>query len=188
MQTSQSTSSVAGPRWRFKSASSSLGDSSAKNVVLHVLRHCVCVCFLRVGFLTGCVCVCVCVCCLRSFYLRVHCKNMGHSGRMWTQCKNMGLSRQGNPLETYRLWVSSLESPVTGVMEISQNDTRWTVLQFSCVNPHIKYSEATWRAYEQEIKGGASLAVQWLRIHLWMQGAQVLSPVGELRSHKPQGN
>jgi len=188
MQISQSTSSVAGPRWRFKSASSSLGDSSAKNVVLHVLRHCVCVLPESGLSYRVCVCVCVCVCCLRSFYLRVHCKDMGHSGRMWTQGKNTGLSRQGNPLETYRLWVSSLESPVTGAMEISQNDTRWAILQFFCVNPHIKYSEATWRAYEQEIKGGASLTVQWLRIHLWMQGAQVLSLVAELRSHKPQGN
>lgn len=61
MQTSQSTSSVAGPRWRFKSASSSLGDSSAKNVVLHVLRHCVCVCASwEWAFLQG-VCACVCV-------------------------------------------------------------------------------------------------------------------------------
>ena len=28
-----------------------------------------------------------------------------------------------------------------------------------------------------------SLVLQWLRIHLLMQGRQVLSPVGRLRSH-----
>ena len=36
--------------------------------------------------------------------------------------------------------------------------------------------------------GGLSLVVQWLRICLPMQGARVWSLVGELRSHKPQGN
>ena len=32
---------------------------------------------------------------------------------------------------------------------------------------------------------GTSLVVQWLRIHLAMQGTQVRSPVGKLRSHMP---
>ena len=32
------------------------------------------------------------------------------------------------------------------------------------------------------------LVVQWLRIHLAMQGTWVQSLVGELRSHKPRGN
>ena len=35
---------------------------------------------------------------------------------------------------------------------------------------------------------GTSLVVQWLRILLPMQGMQVQSLVGELRSHMPQGN
>ena len=35
---------------------------------------------------------------------------------------------------------------------------------------------------------GTSLVVQRLKICLSMQGTQVLSPVGELRSHMPQGN
>ena len=35
---------------------------------------------------------------------------------------------------------------------------------------------------------GASLVVQWLRIHLPKQGMRVQSLVGELRSHVPQGN
>ena len=35
---------------------------------------------------------------------------------------------------------------------------------------------------------GTSLAVQWLRIHLAMQGTQVRSPVGERRSHMPWDN
>ena len=34
---------------------------------------------------------------------------------------------------------------------------------------------------------GTSLAVQWLRIHLPMQGTWVRSLVGELRSHMLQG-
>ena len=33
-----------------------------------------------------------------------------------------------------------------------------------------------------------SLVVQWLRIHLAMQGTQVQSPVGELRTHMPRDN
>ena len=32
---------------------------------------------------------------------------------------------------------------------------------------------------------GTCLAVQWLRLHLPMQGAQVQSLVGEVRSHMP---
>ena len=35
---------------------------------------------------------------------------------------------------------------------------------------------------------GTSLVVQWLRIHLPMQGTWVRSLIGELRSHMPQGN
>ena len=35
---------------------------------------------------------------------------------------------------------------------------------------------------------GISLVVQWLRIYFPMQGAQVQSLVGELRSHMPVGN
>ena len=35
---------------------------------------------------------------------------------------------------------------------------------------------------------GTSLVVQWLRIHLGMQGTQVQSLVGELRSLMPQSN
>ena len=35
---------------------------------------------------------------------------------------------------------------------------------------------------------GTSLVVQWLRIHLAMQGTQVLSLVWELRSHMPWSN
>ena len=42
------------------------------------------------------------------------------------------------------------------------------------------------------IKGGKKilegLPCQWLRIHLPMQGLQVSSLVGELRSHMPQGH
>ena len=59
MQICQSTSSVAGPRRRFKPASSSLGDSSAKKVVLHVLRHCVCLLPESGLSYRGCVCVCL---------------------------------------------------------------------------------------------------------------------------------
>ena len=33
-----------------------------------------------------------------------------------------------------------------------------------------------------------SLLIQWLRIHLAMQGTQVRSPVRELRSHMRQSN
>ena len=35
---------------------------------------------------------------------------------------------------------------------------------------------------------GSSLVVQWLRIHLAMQGTQVQSLVRELRSHMPWDN
>ena len=34
---------------------------------------------------------------------------------------------------------------------------------------------------------GTSLVVQWLRLHLLMQGVRVRSLVGELRSHVPHG-
>ena len=37
-------------------------------------------------------------------------------------------------------------------------------------------------------QGGTSLVVQWLRIHLPMQGMWVRSLFGELRSHIPKGN
>ena len=33
---------------------------------------------------------------------------------------------------------------------------------------------------------GTSLAVQWLRLHLLMQGVQIPFLVGKLRSHMPQ--
>ena len=36
---------------------------------------------------------------------------------------------------------------------------------------------------DQNVNRGTSLVVQWLRIHLAMQGIQVRSLVGELRSH-----
>ena len=39
-----------------------------------------------------------------------------------------------------------------------------------------------------KIRTGTSLVVQWLRIHLPMQGTQVWSLVWELRSHMPQGS
>ena len=35
---------------------------------------------------------------------------------------------------------------------------------------------------------GSSLVVQWLRIHIAMQGMQVLFLVGEGRSHMPRSN
>ena len=35
---------------------------------------------------------------------------------------------------------------------------------------------------------GTSRVVQWLRIHLPIQGTQVQTLVGELRSHRPWGN
>ena len=35
---------------------------------------------------------------------------------------------------------------------------------------------------------GVSLVVQWLRLHLPMQGTRVLALVGELRFHMPRGN
>ena len=35
---------------------------------------------------------------------------------------------------------------------------------------------------------GSSLVIQWLRICLPVEGTQVPSPVGELRSHMPKGN
>ena len=38
------------------------------------------------------------------------------------------------------------------------------------------------------IEDGTSLVVQWLRIHLAMQGTLVQSLVGALRSHTPRGN
>ena len=34
---------------------------------------------------------------------------------------------------------------------------------------------------------GTSLVVQWIRLHLPMQGVRVQSLVGELRSHVPRG-
>ena len=40
----------------------------------------------------------------------------------------------------------------------------------------------------KKILSGTSLVVQWLRIHLPMQGTWVRSLVGELRSHMPWGN
>ena len=46
-----------------------------------------------------------------------------------------------------------------------------------------------WGAWRQDAAiiqlPGTSLAVQWLRLHLIMQGVQVLLLVGELRSHIP---
>ena len=38
------------------------------------------------------------------------------------------------------------------------------------------------------LNAGTSLVVQWLRIHFAMQGMQVQSLVGELRSHTSQSN
>ena len=187
MQISQSTSSIAGPRWRFKPASSSLGDSSAKNVVLHVLRHCVCLLpETRLSY-RACVCVCVCACVCPLPEVILSQRILQEYRTQWKNVNTVqedGTKQTGKPPGNKQAVGFKYRVPVTGIMGISQNDTRWAVLQFSCVNPHIKYSEVTWRAYEQEIKGGASLAVQWLRIRLGMQGALV----GELRSHKPQGN
>ena len=40
----------------------------------------------------------------------------------------------------------------------------------------------------QRSESGTSLVVQWLRIHLSMQGTRVRSLLGELRSHMPRGN
>ena len=37
-------------------------------------------------------------------------------------------------------------------------------------------------------KFGAFLAVQWLRLHLPLQGVQVWYLVGEIRAHMPQGH
>ena len=51
--------------------------------------------------------------------------------------------------------------------------------------------EVNWLYKVTKLKSGSagtSLVVQWLRIHLPMQGTQVQSLVWELRSHMPRGN
>ena len=52
---------------------------------------------------------------------------------------------------------------------------------------HVAYFNAVCK-YNKKIYPGISLAVQWLRIHLPMQGTWVRFLVGELRSHMPWGN
>ena len=46
----------------------------------------------------------------------------------------------------------------------------------------------TKKSFKNYFIGGTPLVVQWLRIRLPMQGTQVQSLVGELRSHMPRGN
>ena len=46
----------------------------------------------------------------------------------------------------------------------------------------MSYSEFRFYVYKM-LKGGTSLAVQWLRLHFPMKGLQVRSSVWELRSH-----
>ena len=43
------------------------------------------------------------------------------------------------------------------------------------------------RNVPQDCPTQTSLVVQWLRLHLAMQGVQIRSLVGELRSHMPHG-
>ena len=48
-------------------------------------------------------------------------------------------------------------------------------------------STAECERINRERECGTSLAVQWLRLHLPMQGVRVRSLVWELRSHMPRG-
>ena len=52
------------------------------------------------------------------------------------------------------------------------------------VGPELK---SPWLLFKNVV-GGTSLVVQWLRIHLPMQGKQVQSLVRELGSHMSRGN
>ena len=49
-------------------------------------------------------------------------------------------------------------------------------------------SQTQTQSYQTKYIQGNSLAVQWLRIHFAMQGTQVRSLVGELRSYMPWSN
>ena len=57
------------------------------------------------------------------------------------------------------------------------------MVSFELYSINLVWTEATIDAEWQQ--GGTSLAVQWLKIHLPMQGMWVQSLVGELRSHIP---
>ena len=64
------------------------------------------------------------------------------------------------------------------------------ISQFSCLGSHLILNMSLLRKkasvlYDENKGLGTSLAVQWLRLHLPMQGVRVLSLVGELRSHMP---
>ena len=64
-------------------------------------------------------------------------------------------------------------------------------MNFSKNSAITKYHLKTFSGHNEIIRKtyclGTSLAVQWLRLHLPMQGVQVGSLVGELRSHMPWG-
>jgi len=51
------------------------------------------------------------------------------------------------------------------------------------VEGHVNYS---YRMNRNAFWDGASLVVQWLKIHLAMQGTQVQSLIGDLTSYMPQ--
>ena len=53
---------------------------------------------------------------------------------------------------------------------------------------NIQIAHITQEQKKDKKWAGTFLVVQWLRIHLPMQGMQVRSLVGELRSHVPRGN
>ena len=62
-----------------------------------------------------------------------------------------------------------------------------TKLWLACTPPQTPPQASILRG-EKRRAPGTSLVVQWLTIHLKMQGMQVRPLIGELISHVPQGN
>ena len=79
--------------------------------------------------------------------------------------------------------MNSEECPVCGKESINDSvDDGMRVLVMSMMTMSM-----SWEEHKSRSQAGTSLAVQWLRLCLPMQGLWVRSLVGKLRSHMPCG-
>ena len=78
----------------------------------------------------------------------------------------------------YESLLNTCDFPVTVFRHRESSDEVPALLELTCQQ----------QTDSKEVNTRASLVAQGLRVHLAMQGTQVQSLVGELRSHMPQSN
>ena len=128
---------------------------------------------------------------------KTNCLPMGCASRWRVRAAPRGCTQTQNPRRsshgTLRLWrCVHLGFPISKAAARmfwypSHSTQAATKLWLACTPPQTPPQASILRG-EKRRAPGTSLVVQWLTIHLKMQGMQVRPLIGELISHVPQGN